>query len=133
MMSQNLSFHLKHFDAYCDELQRVGVEPGYVLYTNHHASHGQPAARLVTAEQLSTVEAYITAPTAEAFIQLVALGVMFDTEWDRNTQHWQLISFHGWEKLHTAFSHLLAKVDKTLIELGGLSSLDLNEIAGNGY
>jgi hypothetical protein len=132
-MSHNLPFQLQHFDAYCNELQRVGVEPGYVMYTNRHASNGQPATRLVSSDQLHAAEAYINSPSDQTFIQLVTLGVLFDTEWDRNTQGWKLISFRGWEKLHNAFSHLLAKSDKTLIELVGLSSLDLNEIANNSF
>jgi hypothetical protein len=132
-MSHNLPFQLQNFDAYLNELQRVGIEPGYVMYTNHHASNGQAATRLVSSDQIEAAETYINSPSDQTFIRLVALGVLFDTEWDRNTQHWELISFHGWEKLHNAFSHLLAKADKTLIELVGLSSLELTEIASNGY
>ncbi len=131
-MPRTLPFVIQHFEQYCNELQRMGIEPGYVMYTNHHAGNGEPATRLVLADQLEAAEAYISAPSDQTFMRLVAIGVLFDTEWDRNTRRWQIISFAGWEKLHHAFSQLLTKADQTLVELTGLSSLELNEIANNG-
>lgn len=120
-MSSTAAFPIENFEDYCNNLKRVGIDPGYVMYTNQHASNDQPAARLISGQQLEAALAYIESPTEEAFVHLVRLGAMFDTEWDRNTQHWQIISFAGWDVLHKAFNHLHAKSGHALMELTGLS------------
>lgn len=123
-MNTALPFDLQDFEQFCQGLKRVGIEPGYVMYTNCHASDGRPAARLVvSAEQLAAAQDYLQAPSDQAFVQLVKLGVLFDTEWDRNTRHWSLIAFEGWEVLHRAFAHLHGKTGQALEELTGLSDL----------
>lgn len=132
-MSHALKFPIQNFDYYCDELQRLGIEPGFVLYTNHHASNGLAETRFVSANQLDAVETYLASPSDQTFIPLVKMGVLLDNEWDRNTRHWALISFNGWEKLHHAFERLLNKADQGLINLSGLSSLEVTEIVSNGY
>ena len=122
-MPSVLPFPINNFDAYCNGLKRVGIDPGYVMYTNHHASNGRPAARLISSEQLDAAQAYINTPTDELFVRLVKLGALFDTEWDRKTSRWELIAFEGWEVLHKAFSHLYVKSNQTMMELTGLSDL----------
>lgn len=120
-MSSIPPFPIENFVGYCNNLKRVGIDPGYVLYTNQHASNDKPAARLISSEQLEAARTYLDAPSDEAFMYLVRLGGLFDTEWDRNTSHWQIISFEGWEVLHKAFNHLHAKSGQALMELTGLS------------
>lgn len=120
-MSSLVPFPLENFASYCDSLARVGIDPGYVLYTNRHASNNKPAARLVSTSQLAVVNAHIASPSDESFVQLVKAGVLFDNEWDRHTRQWELISFEGWEVLHKAFQHLHVKAGNTLSELTGLS------------
>jgi hypothetical protein len=132
-MAHSLEFPLQNFENYCNELQRVGIEYGYVLYTNHHASNGRPATRLVPADQFDAVQNYLTSSSDETFTILVKMGVLFDTEWDRNTRHWVIISFDGWEKLHHAFERLLNKADEKLLTMTGLSSLELSNIVNNDY
>lgn len=126
-MTHFFPFPLQNFEGYCNGLHRVGIEPGYVMYTNHHASNGKPAARLISAEQLEAAQAYIANPVDETFMKLVAIGALFDTEWDRNTARWEIISFEGWEVLHMAFCHLHVKSGRTLMELTGISNLDFTE------
>lgn len=116
-------FQIDNFEAYCGTLKRVDVDLGWVMYTNQHASNGLPAARCITSHQCDAAQAYIRSPSDEAFIRLVKLGALLDTEWDRNTQDWMLISFEGWEALHRAFSHLHVKSCQALQELTGLSEL----------
>ena len=116
-----LPFQIENFKSYCDGLGRVGIDPGYVLYTNQYAGNSLPAARLVSGAQLSIAQEYIQAPNEELFTRLVAGGVMFDTEWDFATRNWQIISFEGWDVLHLAFSHLHAKSSNMLTELIGVS------------
>ena len=127
-MPHLLPFQLQNFEGYCNGLHRVGIDPGYVLYTNHHASNNHPAARLVSAEQLDAVRAYITSPSDDRFMRLVRLGVLLDTEWDRGTEHWEIISFEGWEVLHMAFNRLHAKSGQLLMELTGVSDIDFPEL-----
>ena len=124
-MSTYLPFQLQNFDGYCDSLNRVGINPGYVLYTNHHASGNKPAARLISADHIDMVKTYIQVPSDENFRQLVEVGVLYDTEWDRRTKHWAIISFEGWEVLHKAFSHLHAKASHSLTELTGVSDVEI--------
>jgi hypothetical protein len=116
-------FQIENFAAYCDSLKRVDVDLGYVMYTNEHAGNGMPAARSISSHQLEAAQAYIDFPSDETFIRLVKMGALLDTEWDRNTQHWVLIAFEGWEALHRAFSHLHVKSCQALQELTGLSDL----------
>ena len=85
-MSTYLPFQLQNFDGYCDSLKRVGIDPGYVMYTNHHASNSKPAARLISLEHLDLAKTYISNPSDEVFMQLVEAGALFDTEWDRKTK-----------------------------------------------
>lgn len=120
-------FPLQNFEGYCNGLHRVGIDPGYVMYTNQHASNGKPATRLISAEQLAAAQSYIANPGDEAFKRLVEIGALFDTEWDRRTERWEIISFEGWEVLHAAFSHLHVKAGQTLMELTGVSNLDFTE------
>lgn len=120
-MSHLLPFQIENFKNFCDGLERVGIDPGYVLYTNQYAGNNLPAARLVSGEQVSLARDYIQAPNEELFKRLVASGVMFDTEWDFATRNWQIISFEGWEVLHLAFSHLHAKSSSMLTDLIGVS------------
>lgn len=127
-MKNILPFQIKNFSEYYFDLHRVGINPGYVMYTNRHASNDQPAARLVPAEHLNAARTHVIAPTPETGIQLVRLGVLLDTEWDIQTQRWDIISFHGWETLHKAFSHLHAKAEKSLIELTGVSASEYTEV-----
>jgi hypothetical protein len=114
-------FPLDNFESYCDSLARVGIDPGYVLYTNRHASDNKPAARLISTAQLAAARAHISSPSDDTFVELVKAGVFFDTEWDRNTTTWQLIAFEGWETLHKAFQHLHFKAGSAFTELTGLS------------
>jgi len=127
-MSHLVPFPIQNFDAYCAGLERVGVQPGFVLYTNHHASNQQPAARLLSCEQLDAAQDYIVSPSDSAFKHMVEIGVLLDTEWDRETREWEIISFQGWEVLHTAFSRLYAKSRTSLTELTGVD-LDFTEFA----
>lgn len=120
-MSSAAPFPIENFEDYCNNLKRVGIDPGYAMYTNQHASNDKPAARLISGHQLEAARAYIESPSDEAFVQLVKLGALFDTEWDRNTRHWEIISFEGWDVLHKAFNHLYAKSGQALLELTGLS------------
>lgn len=120
-MSSIAPFHIENFEGYCNSLKNVGIDPGYVMYTNQHASNGRPAARLISAYQLEAAQIYIAAPSDDSFIRLVKLGALFDNEWDRNTRHWEIIAFEGWEVLHKAFTHLHAKSGQALTELTGLS------------
>ena len=114
-------FPIAHFETYCDSLARVGIDPGYVLYTNQHASNNRPAARMLSASQVSAARQHINSPSDESFVKLVQAGVLFDNEWDRNTRHWELIAFEGWEVLHKAFSHLQFRAGNALTDLTGLS------------
>ena len=127
-MSHHFPFQIKNFEGLCNTLERVGVDPGFVLYTNQHASNEQPMTRLIYAHQLEAAENYLNSPTDEHFRQLVKLGVLFDNEWDRNTASWAIISFKGWEALHTAFCHLHSHNSQSLLELTGLSSDDFLEV-----
>ncbi|TAN68957.1 MAG: hypothetical protein EPN17_08305 [Methylobacter sp.] len=126
-MPRQLSFQIKNFESYVNGLQRMGIDQGYVLYTNCHASNDKPVARLISADQLDAVQAYIASPSDEAFIRLVKLGALLDTDWDRRTSQWQVISFEGWEALHNAFSRLYTKSEQALVELTGVSDLDSRE------
>lgn len=123
-MSTYLPFQLQNFAGYCDSLKRVGIDPGYVMYTNHHASNSKPAARLISAEKVELAKTYINSPSDETFMRLVEAGALFDTEWDRNTKQWEIIAFEGWEILHKAFSHLHAKASQSLTELTGVSDVE---------
>ncbi len=123
-MSTYLPFQIQHFDGYCESLKRVGINPGYVLYTNHHASDNKPAARLISGEHVEMAKTYIHEPSDENFRKLVEVGVLYDTEWDRRTNHWDVISFEGWEVLHKAFSHLHARSSHSLTELTGISDME---------
>ncbi|MBS4051128.1 MAG: hypothetical protein KGZ69_07990 [Methylomonas sp.] len=120
-MSSIPPFPIENFEGYCDNLKRVGIDPGYVMYTNQHAGNDKPAARLISREQLAAAQAYIAAPSDDTFAHLVKLGALLDTEWDRNTRRWEIISFEGWEVLHKAFNHLHTKSGQVLKELTGLS------------
>lgn len=122
-MPSLLPFQIENFESHCHGLKRVGIDPGFVMYTNHHASNGRPAARLISNDQLEAAQAYIDSPSDESFIRLVKLGALFDNEWDRKTGRWALIAFEGWEVLHKAFSHLHARSGQALQELTGLSDL----------
>ena len=123
-MSTYLPFQLQNFEGYCDSLKRVGIDAGYVMYTNHHASNNKPAARLISAGHVDAAKAYIHEPSDENFRRLVAAGALFDTEWDRQTKHWAIISFEGWEVLHKALSLLHAKASDSLTELTGVSDAE---------
>lgn len=123
-MSSYIPFQLHNFEAHCDSLKRVGINPGYVMYTNHHASDNKPAARQISANHLLDAIAYINDPSDDNFRRLVQSGVLFDTEWDHNTKHWQIIDFEGWEVLHKAFSHLQVKASKSLMEITGIPDVD---------
>ncbi|MDD2738260.1 MAG: hypothetical protein PHR94_04955 [Methylomonas lenta] len=116
-------FQIENFEGYCNSLKRVDIDPGYVMYTNHHASNDRPAARAISAHQLEAAKAYLENPSDETFIRLVKLGALFDTEWDRRTVRWNIIAFEGWEVLHRAFAHLYAKSGHAMEELTGLSGL----------
>jgi len=120
-MSSQAPFPIEQFKNYCDSLARVGIDPGYVLYTNQHASNNRPAARMVSSAQLAAVRRHLNSPGDESFVELVKAGVLFDNEWDRNTCHWELIAFEGWEVLHKAFLHLHVKAGNALTDLTGLS------------
>ncbi len=122
-LSQMFSFQLQNFEAYCHNLNRVGIDPGYVLYTNHHASNNRPAARLISGNHVELAKIYIHTPSDEGFKELVEVGVLYDTKWDRQTKHWEIITFEGWEVLHKAFSHLHAKASHSLTELTGVSGV----------
>jgi len=122
-MPNHLAFPLPAFEDLCENLRRVGVNPGYVMYTNHHASDNKPAARLVSAGHLNAAKTYIEISSDENFMHLVKAGVLFDTEWDRQTKHWKIISFEGWEVLHKAFGHLHSKASQSLTELTGISTV----------
>lgn len=123
-MSTYIPFQLQNFEGYCESLKRVGINPGYVLYTNHHASDNKPAARLISGKHVDMTKTYLHDPSDENFSKLVEAGVLFDTEWDRRTNHWEIISFEGWEVLHKAFSHLHAKSSRSLTELTGISDVE---------
>lgn len=120
-MHQHFPFPVQHFKNYCDGLQRVGIQPGYIMFTNHHASNHRPATRLLDESQLTLAETHINSPSEETFKQLVASGVLLDTEWDYQTSSWQIIAFNAWETLHNAFTHLYAKSSETLEELVGVT------------
>ncbi len=120
-MPNHNPFQFQNFDGYCHALRRVGVDLGYVLFTNHHASNNKPAARFMAESHEELARAYISNPSDENFRKLVEVGALFDTEWDRNTKQWQLIAFEGWEVLHKAFNHLHVKASQSLTELTGLS------------
>ena len=127
-MSHQIPFKLNNFETYCQTLDRVGVDPGFLLYTNSHASNHKPVARLLHVEQLSAAETYIANASDEHFKRLVALGVFIDTEWERDTEHWSIISFSGWEVLHTAFNRLHVKSSEHLQQLTGISADDMMEL-----
>jgi hypothetical protein len=118
-MSNMLQFPLQNFDAYCKDLHKLQLNPGYLMYTNRHAGNNEPAARLIPPNQLDAALAHIEAPCDETFMRLVALGVLLDTEWDRKTDNWVILSFDGWEVLHKGFSRLNQRVEKTMKELMG--------------
>ena len=120
-MLNHQTFPIRNFEEYCDNLKRVGVNPGYIMYTNHHAGNNKPAGRLVSAEHLDAAIAYVDTCSDENFMRLVQAGVLFDTEWDRKTKYWEIISFEGWEVLHKAFSHLHFKATQAMTELTGIS------------
>ena len=122
-MSTPHPFQIENFEAYCNSLKRVGIDPGYVMYTNHHASNDRPAARIISGQQLEAAQAYIDYPSDETFTRLVKLGALFDNEWDRDTRHWEIIAFEGWDVIHRAFNHLYAKSGHALQDLTGLSDL----------
>jgi len=118
-MNHVLPFPLENFDGYCRDLYTLRLNPGYVMYTNRHANNNQPAARLIPADQLEAATAYIDAPSDETFMRLVQLGALLDTEWDRKTSHWVIVSFEGWEVLHKAFSRLNVRAERSMMELVG--------------
>ncbi|WP_020482675.1 MULTISPECIES: hypothetical protein [unclassified Methylomonas] len=118
-MSQMLQFPLQNFDAYCQDLHKLQLNPGYIMYANRHAGNDQPAARLIPPNQLEAALAHIDAPSDDTFKQLVRLGVLLDTEWDRSTENWVIVSFEGWEVLHKAFCRLNMRVEKSMMELIG--------------
>ncbi len=122
-MSGLTPFQIDNFEAYCNTLKRVDIDPGYVMYTNRHAGNGLPAARCIGAHQLEAAQAHIDAPSDETFVRLVKLGALLDTEWDRNTAQWTIIAFEGWEVLNRAFTLLHTKSGQALLELTGLSDL----------
>lgn len=124
-LPHQIQFQVYEFENYCNILNRIGIDPGYLMYTNHHASNDKPSARQISTEQLHAAKAYIDNPTDENFIQLVKLGVLFDNEWDRKTSKWMLISFDGWEVLHKAFTHLLMHCEQSEVEMTGVSNLTL--------
>ena len=126
-MPHQFRFPIDNFTWYCAGLRRVGLDPGFVMYTNQHASNHHPAARLLPREHLQAAQAYAATPSDDGFRLLVRTGVLLDTEWDRRTEHWEIISFEGWEILHTAFNHLHAQAKQTLLELTGVSDLDVTE------
>lgn len=126
-MPHLLPFQIQNFEGYYNGLQRMGVDPGYVLYTNCHASNEQPAARLISVDQLDAVQAYMVSPSDETFKRLVELGALLDTEWDRRTTQWEIISFAGWEVLHKAFSRLYINSEHALVELTGVSGFEFTE------
>ncbi|MGY6275436.1 hypothetical protein [Methylomonas sp. MgM2] len=123
-MSAYLPFQLQNFANYCDSLRRVGIDPGFVLFTNHHASDNKPAARPIFGDHIDLAKSYIQTPSDEGFRKLVSAGVLYDTQWDRQTKYWEIISFEGWETLHKAFSHLHAKASQSLTELTGVSDVE---------
>ncbi|MGR8931438.1 MAG: hypothetical protein ACU836_12420 [Gammaproteobacteria bacterium] len=127
-MPNHLAFPLRNFENQCANLKRVGIDPGYVMYTNHHAGNNRPAARLLSSEHLDAAIAYIDAPSDENFMALVKAGVLFDTEWDHLTKHWKIVSFEGWEVLHKAFSHLHFKATQAMTELTGISDTEFNDL-----
>ncbi len=124
-MPHQLRFPIENFAGYCTGIRRVGLDLGFVMYTNQHASNHNPAARLLPREHLQAAQAYAASPSDDGFRYLVGTGVLLDTEWDRHTENWQIISFEGWEVLHTAFNHLHAKSKQALLELTGVSDLDV--------
>jgi hypothetical protein len=126
-MPHLLPFQIQNFEAYGHGLHRMGIDPGYVMYTSHHASNDRPAARLITEDQLDAVQAYRAAPSDETFMRLVEMGALLDTEWDRRTSRWEIISFEDWEVLHKAFSRLYANSGQALMELTGVSDLEFTE------
>ena len=126
-MPHKIRFPIENFAGYCAGLRRVGLDLGFVMYTNQHASNHYPAARLLPREHLQAAQAYAASPSDDGFRYLVNTGVLLDTEWDRRTERWQVISFEGWEVLHTAFSHLHTKSKQALLELTGVSDLGVTE------
>lgn len=118
-MNPILPFPLQGFDAYCSDLHKLSLDPGYVMYTNRHANNDQPAARLIAPDQLEVALVYINTPSDETFMRLVQLGILLDTEWDRRTGNWAIISFEGWEVLHKAFCRLNGRAEKSMMELIG--------------
>jgi len=118
-MNHDLPFPLKNFDAYCRDLDKLRLNPGYVMFTNRHANNQQPAARLIAPEQLEAALAYINAPSDATFMEAVQLGVLLDTEWDRRTDQWVIVSFDGWEVLHRAFCRLNGRAEATMMALIG--------------
>lgn len=118
-MNHALQFPLQNFDAYCSDLHKLKLNPGYVMYTNRHAKNDQPAARLIPPDHLRAALAHIDAPSDETFMQLVRLGALLDNEWDRRTESWAIVSFEGWEVLHKAFCRLNGRVEKSMLELIG--------------
>jgi len=126
-MPHQIRFQIENFDGYCMGLHRVGIDMGFVMYTNQHASNHRPAARLLSRMHLEAARSYAASPSDETFKYLVQTGVLLDTEWDRRTAQWEIISFEGWEVLHSAFSHLYAKSKQALLELTGVSDLDFTE------
>ncbi len=118
-MNHVLQFPLQNFATYCNDLHKLNLDPGYVMYTNRHAGKDQPAARLISPNHLEAALAHIDAPSDETFMQLVRLGALLDTEWDRRTDNWALISFEGWDVLHNAFCRLNLRVEKSMLELIG--------------
>jgi hypothetical protein len=119
-------FPIQNFPAHCNSLQRVGVDPGFIMYTNNHAGSHHPVARPLSTAQLEPALAYIRTPSDENFRHLVEVGGLLDTEWDRSTNHWQIIDFVGWETLHTAFCRLHHKSMQELAEMGG-AEMDFDE------
>lgn len=119
-MSHPFPFPLPNFGAYCSSLQRVGVDPGFVMYTNEHAGSRQPAARLLPGAFADLARSYIDAPSDAGFQRLVEAGVLLDTEWERVTAHWEIIAFTGWEVLHASFNRLYGKSRLALVQMGGV-------------
>jgi hypothetical protein len=126
-MPHQIPFPIENFAGYCTGLRRVGLDLGFIMYTNQHASNHHPAARLLPRVHLQAAQSYADSPSDEGFKYLVTTGVLLDTEWDRRTEHWQVISYEGWEVLHTAFNHLHTKYKQALLELTGVSDLDVTE------
>lgn len=71
-----LQFPLQNFDAYCQDLHKLKLDPGYLMYANRHAGNDQPAARLIPPNQLEAALAHIDAPSDDTFKRLVRQGVV---------------------------------------------------------